>query len=89
LQIGSFETASNDLAGWGLYQLTFPYGADIPYEAATVYFYVNWEDIRSGNFGKHWDKVHPDKSNAYIGRQFSETRTLLKAELRVLVDFVE
>ncbi len=79
---------AGDRAGWGLYQLEFPYGADFPYEAATVDFFDNWGDIQSGNFGKHFDKVHPDKSDAYIGRQISETRTLLRSELRVLVDYV-
>lgn len=76
-------------AGWGIYNLVFPYGAEVPYQVATVDFYNEWKDLNSGNFRAFAQKVHPNKSFEYITRQINETRTLLRGDLWRLVDHAE
>jgi hypothetical protein len=76
-------------AGWGLYSLVLPYGSEMPYQAATVDFYDKWENIGGGGMMDALKKVHPNMSEAYFSRQINETRTLVRGELRVLVDYVE
>jgi hypothetical protein len=74
--------------GWGLYTLTLPYGADQPYQAATVDFYDKWSDINSDTQDE-WAKAHPNLDMDYAGRRINQTRKLVRQEIRVLVDSVE
>lgn len=73
--------------GWGLYTLTLPYGANQPYQAATVDFFNAWSDINA-NSGEDWMKAHPDMDEAYVNRRITQTRTLVRSEIRVLIDSV-
>lgn len=77
-------------AGWGLYSMVLPYGEQFPYGALTVDFFDKWEDVGGGGgFAEDLQKVHPGMSQAYFNRQITETRSLVRSELRVLVDYVD
>ena len=83
------EIKAGGRAGWGLYGMIFPYSDNAPYQAATVDFYYAWKDIGASNGGDLWEKIHPDMSESYISRQINESRTLVRQEVRVLVDQVD
>ena len=74
--------------GWGLYTMVLPYGANQPYQAATVDFYDKWPDINSDT-NDEWGKAHPGMDEDYIDRRIQQTRTLVKSEIRRLVDSVQ
>lgn len=74
--------------GWGLYTLSLPWGADQPYQAATVDFYDKWSDMNNDT-DDEWAKAHPGIDGAYVNRRINGSRTLVRAEIRVLVDSVQ
>lgn len=76
-------------AGWALYIIHQPSGAEVPYHAATVDFYDRWDQLGNPDQTAFWQQIHPDKSPEYIEKQITATRILLRQELRVLVDFVQ
>ena len=76
-------------AGWGLYIKRQPGGAEVPYQAATFDFYDRWENMEDLNVSNLWVQIHPGKSPEYIDRQITTSRTLLRQEVRVLVDYLK
>lgn len=80
--------ALGNRAGWLISYMVLPRGADYPYQGSTVDFYNTWEDMDKDE-GKAWETVYPGMSDGYIGRRIESTRTIVKTEIRMLVDSVE
>jgi hypothetical protein len=76
-------------AGWGLYSLEFPSGAEMKYEAVTIDFYDKWSDIVADDFAAIFKKVHPTKKIEDLGKTFEAARTLGRQEVRVLLDYAQ
>jgi hypothetical protein len=79
--------AMGNRAGWLMASMVLPRGNGYPYQAATVDFYNTWEDMNKDE-GKVWEAVYPGMSQSGIGNRITATRTLVKAEVRKLVDYV-
>lgn len=80
--------AMGNRAGWLLGYLVLPRGDSYPYQASTLDFYNNWEDMTKDE-GKAWKTVYPDMSETRIGQKIEATRSIYKTEVRMLVDSVE
>ncbi|MCB0572485.1 MAG: hypothetical protein KDC66_22105 [Phaeodactylibacter sp.] len=80
--------AMGNRAGWLMGFMVLPSGSEYPYQASTVDFFNTWEDMQKSNQAA-WDAVYPGMSDAYIGNRIESTRTIVRTELRRLVDFVE
>jgi hypothetical protein len=76
-------------AGWTLLALREPDGAARPYQAATFDFFDRWADIGASDLSDFYSQIHPGKSPEYITRQITETRSLIRQEIRKLVDYVQ
>ena len=72
-------------AGWALNAIAIPSAHDT-YDAVTIDFYKNWNDIGSGGGEDAWEKTHPDMSEAYITRQIESARKMVKQEMWVMLD---
>lgn len=82
------SVAAGNRAGWVLGSLVFPRGAGLPYQVSSVDFFNSWDDMTKSD-KQQWDEVYPNMSRAHIGRRITSTRTLVRSELRELVDYVE
>lgn len=80
--------ATGNRAGWLMGFMVLPRGGDHAYQASTVDFYNSWEDMNK-NEGQAWKEVYPDMSDDRIWKRIESTRTIIKTEVRRLVDFVE
>ncbi|MEZ4955915.1 MAG: hypothetical protein R2825_20320 [Saprospiraceae bacterium] len=80
--------AMGNRAGWLMSYMVLPRGDDYPYQASTIDFYNTWEDMDKAE-GKAWKEIYPDMSEDRIGKRIEATRTLVKTEVRRLVDFVK
>ncbi|MEQ8703620.1 MAG: hypothetical protein RIC19_06860 [Phaeodactylibacter sp.] len=80
--------AAGNRAGWVMAFLVLPRGDGLPYQASTMDFYHSWEDMNNDE-GAAWETVYPEMSEAYAGRRIESTRTLVRTEVRMLVDFAE
>ncbi len=76
-------------AGWGLYTIEFPYGAEMKYNAATVDYFNKWGDVTADDMSAMWKKVHPGKSIDEVGKTIEAARTLVRNEVWVLLDSVQ
>ncbi|MBP6824937.1 MAG: hypothetical protein KA165_00120 [Saprospiraceae bacterium] len=76
-------------AGWGVYSLVFPWGAEAKYEAVAIDYFETWSDAVADDTGAIWKKVHPKKTAAEIDKTIEGTRTLAKGEVRVLLDYAQ
>lgn len=75
-------------AGWFIGYLVMPRGDSYPYQASTVDTYDNWEDIGK-NESEAWEMVYPGMSEERIWGKIEPTRTIVKTEIRMLVDSLE
>ena len=76
-------------AGWGLYSIEFPYGADMKYQAATVDYYNKWSDVTADDMNAMWKKVHPGKNMDEIGKTMESVRKLARNEVWILLDYAQ
>jgi len=83
------QCKSGHRAGWGLYGLAFPAGADMKYEAVTIDFFDKWSDIVADDWRTMFKKVHPTKKIEDVDKTIEATRTLGLQELRVLLDYAQ
>ncbi len=74
-------------AGWLIGSLVLPRGSELPYQASTIDFYDSWEDMGKSD-EKAWTAVYGDMEDEQIGKRINSTRTLVKSEVRLLVDHV-
>jgi hypothetical protein len=76
-------------AGWSLLALREPDGAARAYQASTMDFFDRWADIGANDLSDFYSQIHPGKSPEYITRQITGTRSLIRQEIRRLVDYVQ
>jgi hypothetical protein len=76
-------------AGWGVYSLAFPYGAEVKYEAVAVDYYEKWSDIVADDVGAMWKKIHPGKKAEDVDKTINAARTLGRSEVWVLLDYAQ
>lgn len=75
-------------AGWIMTILVMPNGADQEYDVSTVDFYNNWEEMNKSD-EKAWEAIYPDMSFGHVERRINAARTLVRSEVRRLVDYVD
>lgn len=75
-------------AGWLIGNMIFPRGREYPYQASTVDYYHSWEDM-SINESEIWKIVHGNISSEEIGARIGSVRTVVRSEVRYLLDYVE
>jgi hypothetical protein len=75
-------------AGWLISYMVMPRGDGYSYQGSTVDYYNAWEDLDNDE-GAAWETVYPGMSDAHIGRRIESVRTVVKTEVRMLVDSVE
>ena len=75
-------------AGWLIGSVVFPRGAEFPYQVSSLDFYDSWEDMGKSD-AKAWTAVYGDMKDEQIGKRINSSRTLVRSEVRVLVDFVK
>ncbi len=75
-------------AGWLMGFMVLPRGGGYPYQASTVDFFNSWEDMDKDE-GKAWQEVYPGMSEALISKRIESSRSLVKTEVRRLVESVE
>lgn len=76
-------------AGWALLALREPDGSARAYQASTMDFFDRWADIGANDLSDFYSQIHPGKSPEYITRQITGTRSLIRQEIRKLVDYVQ
>jgi len=74
------------MKGWFLLDMRMPFGADVPYEQATVDLYTDMKQYMMPWFEASFKKVHPGKNQADLLKQTSAVCTLQKGEVRMIVD---
>ncbi|MFK7774415.1 MAG: hypothetical protein AB8F94_19890 [Saprospiraceae bacterium] len=75
-------------AGWLVGNMVLPRGDEFPYQASTIDFYDTWEDMGKSE-GKAWQAVYGNMDNEQIGKRIQSSRTIVKSEVRELIDFVK
>lgn len=73
---------------WMIALMEEPWGSEVPYKASTIDAYETWSDLRAGSFPEMVEKAHPGKKTAEIFAEFDKVRTLVRSEIRELVDAV-
>jgi hypothetical protein len=74
------------MKGWRMHQMIMPYGAAMPYQDATVDLYADFKQYLAGWIEKYFAKVHPGKDVDALLKQTEESCTLLRGEVRLIVD---
>jgi len=75
-------------AGWLIGSMIMPRGDEFPYQVSTIDFYDSWEDMGKSDEAA-WKAVHGDMDEEQIGKRIEASRTIVRSEVRVLVDFVD
>jgi hypothetical protein len=72
-------------AGWFLGLVVLPRGENMEYQASTVDFYHNWEDMTKDN-DPAWEAVYPTGINyEMVEQRINALRTIVRTEVRELV----
>lgn len=69
-------------AGWGLYQLSYPYGTSLTYNYGTVDFMTHLGPVP---FMETIREVHPDREVAAIMQEIEDARDLVHGEMWLLL----
>jgi len=80
--------ALGNRAGWVMAFMVQPHGESLSYQASTIDYYDSWGDMDKDE-GEAWEMVYPNMSYDEINERITSTRTLVRTEVRMLVDFVE
>lgn len=84
--IHAARVKDGSMKGWRLLQMQLPFGADMPYQDATVDLYSDMSQYLSNWFDKYLAKVHPGKDVNALMKQTNESAILLKGEVRMVID---
>lgn len=80
---------AGNMASWALYYKQLPLGEQETYDAATVDSYDHFNHTLVSHFDEIFPMVHPDKDPDKVVRETTEARSLVKREVRMLMDFVQ
>lgn len=75
-------------AGWLIGSVVAPRGNGFPYQVSSMDFYNSWEDMNKDD-GKAWLAVYGNMDDEAIGERINSTRSIVRSEVRVLVDSVD
>ncbi len=74
------------MKGWRLLQMQMPFGADMPYQDASVDLYTDMKQYLAAWDPQYFAKVHPGKDMTALMKQTNEACTLLRGEVRMVID---
>lgn len=77
------------LKGWLLMSLEFPFGASQPYDMITIDVYSDMKQYLMPFTDDYFKKVHPQKNMADLMKQTAATTTLVRGEVRQIIDRLE
>lgn len=75
-------------AGWVMAYMAAPRGAELPYNASTLDMYHEWADMHNDESGA-WEAVHPDMDDSDLMERVESARTIVRSEVREVVDAIE
>lgn len=88
--IHAARVKDGSLKGWRLLQMEMPFGAGMPYHDATIDLYADMTQYLSAQWDdKIFAKVHPGKDMNAMFKLTDESCTLLKGEVRMVIDRLE
>ena len=81
---------AGEKAAWGLYALSFPYGAHYPYNFGTVNWFSSMAhlDAESVPFADRVEAIHPTLTMDQVSHMVNKTRKLTEGELWMTIDHV-
>ncbi len=76
------------LKGWLVLnmEMPLPYPESAPYQCATVDAYADLKQLLAPTGGNYVKKIHPNKTQAEVWKQTADAATLVKADVRMMVD---
>ncbi len=74
------------MLGWVLIGMNLPFGASMPYNMATIDLYKDMNQYLTPWFDTYFTKIHPGKDVADLMKQTSAATTLVKGEVRIIID---
>jgi hypothetical protein len=77
------------MKGWRLMQMQMPFGADMPYQDASVDLYADMTQYLAAWDPQYFAKVHPGKDMNAMMKQTNEATTLIRGEVRMVIDRLE
>ena len=86
----AFDQAVQDgkMEGWGMWQMVFPSGADMPFNYVTADFYNDFDKIGNAGMGAYILKQNGEQKGNEIMQKMGENRRMAKNELWQLIDYV-
>jgi len=79
--------SSGRTAGWGLWALLFPRGADLPYQYCTLNAFSDFSYVFDLDYSSSFSKTHPDLDPSEIASETQDSRTVVRTELWELIDY--
>jgi hypothetical protein len=79
----------NKRAGWTLWSLVMPFGAEPAHQYVTSNAFATYEQIMAGNFNDTYKKVHPGKDPQAALTRTLKLREQVKSELWELIESVQ
>jgi len=74
------------MKAWILFDMEFPFGAEMPYNMATADVYTDMKEYLAPWFEAYFKKVHPGKDSNQLVQQTLAATTLQKGEVRMMLD---
>lgn len=74
------------MKAWILFNMEFPFGAEMPYNMATIDVYTDMKEYLAPWFNDYFKKIHPGKDSNQLIQQTQAATTLQKGEVRMMVD---
>ena len=84
--VHDYRVKAGTMKGWLLLDMVMPFGASQPYSQASIDAYADMKQFLQPWTNDSIKKVHPDKTAAAIFKQTSDVCTIVKGEVRMLVD---
>ncbi len=74
------------MMGWVLLGLELPFGANQPYNMATIDLYTDMSQYLAPWFEPYFKKIHPGQEIPELMKQTNAATTLVKGEVRMIID---
>ncbi len=74
------------MMGWRMFQMEMPFGASMLYNISTVDLFTDMKQYLAPFFDDYFKKIHPTKDVNELIKQTQEAATLIKGEVRMIID---
>ena len=84
--IHAARVKAGTMKGWVLMDMMLPYGESLPYSSVTIDGYADMRQFLTPWTEDYFKQVHPGKDINAMFKQTTEACTLVKGELRMMID---